>query len=462
MPNALVRLPTLEYPTRGVDLSPVSNAITELRKQQEFDAQQGLREEQLALQRQQQDFNQAQATRQAAIQDEDRQKLAIGGVVQSIDSIPADDPRRQQAWGRFVSSQPHYADTLKKYGQDPADHINAPKFILAQMRGPTDPGAEEERQARIAQSRATTNATNTNAAATQMEVTARMHDIARQQGMYLNANGELSYNPGLMSAAFTPGQTKPAGSDTTVIQAGQLPKETREQARQRTIEELGPNVKPAPKPGEVTGEQVPGEGDIQRYWGAVYGQKPPSGYKYGRDGSLVGMKGGADDKTRAAIKGALSSATDNINDVREALRGTNMATRAVSQATGSGTFARSLGPLQIAIRGVLHGISGAQINIPEQKEYFDAMLPRLGDAQSTIEFKLNHLENTLGHIRKFTDGGPSEKDLLDVRNAMRKGLGLKDLSAEDAKLRVDARQRGTGRSSGAGDPAGWSIRKIGP
>lgn len=445
MPNALVRLPELRYPDNArVDFAPISNALDDFRKNRELEARQQIEQERLGMERERLDITKGAAQGQ----EDDRQVKIFAGIAQAIDN-EQDPVKRQGAWNKFVSSRPTFGPALQRYGIDPADHINGPKFLIAQARGPVDPLEQQERQARINQSQAATESTQTSTVAQKVGLQERMQEVARQQGMYLNASGELSFNAGLVPASFSPGGAKPQGAETAVTTA-QLPRETRDQARQRTVEELGPTVKP---PGQPTGEQAPGEGDIQRYWGAVYGQKPPSGQKYGRDGGLINMKGAADDKTRSAIKGALEASQTAISDVREALKQTNVVGREWSRATDTGVLARTLPMINIAVRGVLHGISGAQINIPEQEEYFKAFVPRPGETFDRINFKLNHLEFILKNIQKAGGQNYDEAGVKALRDEMRKGLGLEPLDA------VKKPQPGSG-ARGMPTNRGWGIEKL--
>lgn len=300
------------------------------------------------------------------------------------------------------------------------------------------------------------------------------------EGLELNEEGELEVRAapqggprGLANpAAFRPPDPRaqadrelsPTPVQTQVPGVTMEPsrgRETREQFRRRTAEELGP---------AVTGQSAaPTETQIQQYWASVYGRSPRAGFRYDRRGrEVANTEGDTDRNTRAGIKGALESASDNINDAREVLRGTNMVQRGLSYMTDVGVAARVDGPIRIAIRGILHGISGAAINIPEQQEYFAAMRPGTGDTINTIEFKLNHLENILTHIRRV-QGTATDEQVLAVRNAMRKTLGLSELTLQQSRQRLDQRTPG-GRQPRAGSrpPAGqtmggddgFSIRKL--
>jgi len=450
MPKQSFRLPEFQFPEKGWDAAPLSNAIADYTKSREnqyqFDTTNALNQERIGLEREKMGI----ARQKSSQEDEARQAQVLAGIAQTIDA-EQDQPRRAAMWKQLVGSHPAFPKLLSQYGQDPADHVAGPKFLIAQAAGYQDPQKQELVKAQTETQRAYAESATALRDERRQAILTRQNEQIQAQTQpqfQLNDKGELSYAGGLQPAAMRfPGGKPPPGTFDEPVRT-QMPgtvveprRATREQQRQETVKELEPVIK---------GERIPSEAEIQRYWSATYGQKPPSGQKYGRDGSLINMKG-AEDKTRVSILGALKSSQGNIDDVREALRNTNMVTRGLSQATSIGTFARSMGPLRISIRGILHGISGAQINIPEQKEYFETMMPSYGDAQSTVEFKLNHLENTLTNIRAMIEKGVGDDVLLAVRNDMRKGLGLQPIGPGDMKKRLDSR---------APAKDGWSIRRL--
>ncbi len=258
---------------------------------------------------------------------------------------------------------------------------------------------------------------------------------------FVDDGGVLQRRPSFQQASFpggmAPGQS--TGVPGTLIEQAQA-----RQGRPTADERRAATVADIERQHDVKGDQTVPEHVVQRYWTGVYGQKPPSGMRYGRDGGLINMKGAAGDNTRAATKGALDASVTAIADVREALASTSMVGRGFEAATGySGTFNRSMAPLRMAIRGVLHGISGAQVNIPEQQEYFNSFLPTWNDRADTINMKLNHLEFMLGSIQKASGGGYQEADVQRLRNEMRKGLGLlaKESAAPDQRPTQQQRDR---------------------
>lgn len=217
-------------------------------------------------------------------------------------------------------------------------------------------------------------------------------------------------------------------------------------------------------------------GEINDFWGRYYGRQARAGYRYNRQGQeeSIAMPGAGDRGTRDAVRAAIDTARSNVADAREVIRGTSWAGRQFSHMTDIGDFARVLPILNIASRAVMHGLSGAQVNIPETEAYLSAFMPRPGDRQNTIENKLNHLDGILTRIQQRQGGQFSDEDVLALRNSMRGTLNLRPLTLDQ--------HRGTGRTGGQpppppGDPTvprdvprrsspppssggGWRIERI--
>lgn len=185
MANALVRLPQLQYPENAkLDFSPITNALDSWQKQKQFDAQQAQNQQRIDMERERLGI----AQKAAGQAEEDRQKQIIGGVAQYIDSLDPNDPNRAGVWDKFINSQPHYADVLKKYG-GPTDHIGGPKFLLAQLRGAQDPLEQQKAQTDIEYKKALT--AQANAAAGVNEESA----ASKRFRLYNDVLAKLGTNP---------------------------------------------------------------------------------------------------------------------------------------------------------------------------------------------------------------------------------------------------------------------------
>jgi hypothetical protein len=158
----LINLPELRYPTNALlDVSGLSNALTERRKATEFDRRQELDERRLTAdiesQRLQNERAQAQlgierervgiergglglrqqqerrAQEEAERQERERQTVRLGNEAYSIRNT-WDPTRRADLARRFFGRTPGLADTLTQHGVDPNDHDRALDFLLAQVQ----------------------------------------------------------------------------------------------------------------------------------------------------------------------------------------------------------------------------------------------------------------------------------------------------------------------------------------
>jgi hypothetical protein len=85
----------------------------------------------------------------------ERAMKSLTGVVQLIDQ-EQDPAKRAQMWGSVRSSVKDFDTDLQGLGVDPNDHINGPKFLIAQQRGYVDPMAARKAEAEIANTQAQT------------------------------------------------------------------------------------------------------------------------------------------------------------------------------------------------------------------------------------------------------------------------------------------------------------------
>jgi len=122
----------------------------------------GWREEDMKAQEldQRKEMNQLQKDRFQFDKDkygEDQQQkqiTSLAGQAQLIDQMRPDDPNRAGAWQKLVNSHPNFSTALAKYGIDPSDAVNGPKFLVAQAQGPRDEMKDNLTRAQIGASQA--------------------------------------------------------------------------------------------------------------------------------------------------------------------------------------------------------------------------------------------------------------------------------------------------------------------
>ncbi len=132
--NYYVRLPGYDFPDKGWDVSGLSNALTEFNRSRDAAAQREQNQQRIDMERERLGMAREQQDQETA----EKLKRQVGGIAQFIDSLPEDDPRRQQYWKRLIDTHPDFGATLAKHGSDPEDYVSGPKFLLAQIEGPQD------------------------------------------------------------------------------------------------------------------------------------------------------------------------------------------------------------------------------------------------------------------------------------------------------------------------------------
>ena len=101
-------------------------------------------DEELSLRRQTTNQN----LKTGALEYEAKMAQHYGGVAQMIEQ-QSDPVKRQQMWGQLVGSHPEWGNALKGAGVDPNDHVNGPKFVIAQARGYQDPMKAQKDRAEL-------------------------------------------------------------------------------------------------------------------------------------------------------------------------------------------------------------------------------------------------------------------------------------------------------------------------
>ena len=152
------KLPAYEINNALINMAPINNAIDDYRRREQQGVENerqnkllGFKERELGISESRLGMDQAKAGRDA----EQARVEKIGREAGMIDSL--DGPQRQQMHQRLMQGNPDVAAMLGRYGMDPNDHVNVPKFLMAQA-GSYDPLGTKAKQAQIAQAQAATAA----------------------------------------------------------------------------------------------------------------------------------------------------------------------------------------------------------------------------------------------------------------------------------------------------------------
>lgn len=166
-----------------LDFSPIERAIGNINAEHQRGIENRRVDEQLGFQRQRLGMEQKRFDRD----NEKTEVERIGRMAQVIDGEK--DPNRRAAMiQRMYQGSPRMVDALKQYGVDPNDHVNVPKFLMAQA-GAYDPLGEQKSRAEIARIGAST-------------------DLARSQADYYRAKARpeipqpVAGNPDLISQGY--------------------------------------------------------------------------------------------------------------------------------------------------------------------------------------------------------------------------------------------------------------------
>lgn len=140
-------MPGMPDPARWIE--PIGNGLMELRKRNEFDATQALKQQHLDIEQQRADREQAKTDQEL----EDKRLNQAAGIAQYIHGLKEDDPQRAQLWNTFVNHDPEIAPALKSSGLDPTDHVKGPQFVMAKIAGYQDSAKKALLEAQTAAAR---------------------------------------------------------------------------------------------------------------------------------------------------------------------------------------------------------------------------------------------------------------------------------------------------------------------
>jgi hypothetical protein len=391
-----------------------------------------------------------QTERQTAQVSEKDAALRTAGYFQNYIQ-PEKDPLRKKALvTSWIRQTPNAEKELTAAGIDPEDYEGVTRFVIAEAQ----PFMDQKAQAELARINAARDSELAQAAKYRSEMEGVGDTDTTGFGMDEDGNIVRVENQVLGAGASQGGSTSYGTTGGTNF--GQTGRETGDIPG--VIVQDGGKAAPRWVSEEAQGQEAiansPAEQqarlrrlqDTQRMWAKTYGKNPPAGFIYGPDGGLIDLKtanarGGS--KTQQAAVGAIRAAADMIEDAREALTGTdvngqpvegggtNMLQRGFETVLDTGTMGKVRGMMEPAVRAVMHGLSGAQVNIPETESYMRSFMPVWNDTPSRINFKLNQMKLMLTSIQAAIDGkqkgdAGSDAAIAQIRNNMRRSLGLPD------------------------------------
>lgn len=261
--NALARRWEFDVPNVNNLLQPIQQGIARADRLRQQDVENRRADEQMGMQRERFDLEK----RRMAKADEAAEAQRIGGIARVIDG-ERDPTRRAAMIQHLYKGSPSMVAALQKYGVDPSDHVNVPKFLMAQAGG-YDPLAERKSRAEIARIEASTNLAGAQAgyyrSRAQPAATQPAAGVDPQAGYGLNERDEI-VGPGVGA----PAPALPQGENFQALPPPDM-------SRMPTAAGAGVNILPPPQPSALPPPMRlggPKEGDWVDMGGGVSIQRP--------------------------------------------------------------------------------------------------------------------------------------------------------------------------------------------
>lgn len=155
--------------------------------------------------------------------------------------------------------------------------------------------------------------------------------------------------------------------------------------------------------------------DVQAYWTSLYGNKPPSGKAYTKDGGLIDLQGKSSATERATwrtvgvAKQGLRSALSVLTD-KSLLN--NVMTRAAANYGDYGEVGQAFADFNQSAMQIVYALSGKQSTWNEMKAILKAYGPKPLDSQDRIKMKAERVENYLRALAQREGRGKEYEAIL--------------------------------------------------
>lgn len=208
MSRYYVNLPAPEIRNQMLDFAPVNNAINGFRQQQNINRDFQAQQEQQTYQRGREAKSDLRQEESHDLQMRSARVKQVAGLAQMIDG-EADPAKRNSMWGQMLQTDPRLAQALPAHARD---HINGPKFLVAEARGYRDPLDEKIKQGTLANQ-------GLQRQSTQLDIDAKRRDLTSPKGVLT----ELDPGKTLM-------YTDPRTGETRVLRDGSQVKDSRHES----------------------------------------------------------------------------------------------------------------------------------------------------------------------------------------------------------------------------------------
>lgn len=400
-------------------------------QQQQFDTTNALSERRVGL-----------AERQAGQQDEEAFTKKIGAQAGVVDAMP-DGPQRQAAWNALIGRLPDVDKHMATYGVSHEDHINGPKFLMAEAFGPKDPQREAQANAQTRYTNTLADEAQRRGSVLQQDAdTKRFATIASAFGGKVPTRAEWdaqNQNGGIVNAAF--GGPVPYEKAPGIIQMAQARKNVELDAdglRDRNF-----------SPEQIM--QMRRQQDIVR----AYGQ-PKRGYHW--DMSPQGQPVQVLDAEKEDPKQKQRDQTapfymKNLETARQVLDKTNPVGRAIASSRVGGyinpSTAEALQLVGHAVTALTAMVEGNRHANAQDVRFLQYFQPNATDSNEIINFKLDQATQFFKSYLSNKAAGRSD-DYLSNRFSSQVQKSFDELQ----------KKQGGKPAPNAGSPRGWKIEKV--
>ncbi len=427
-------------------VDPIQQGMRDYRANQQRGIENQRADEQMGMQRERFGLEKQNAARQSEASEAKR----IGGIARVIDG-EQDPARRATMIQNLYKGSPAMAASLQKYGIDPNDHANVPKFLMAQA-GSYDPLSEEAKRAQIEASRASAAAARANAGNIGLTDPIREFQFAKRSGFqgsfedWRKQADARSNKFGLTPIPFE----RPDGT------MGYMVPSTSGETRELAIPGGGralPQATTVQTPTEVITRDRFGR-DISRE------RKDLAGAEYDKvSGREAAQSSSSIPKLEAAYKNYETQQNIIVQDIEKALANTGWAT------TGA------IGVLSRAVPGTAAADMARTLDTIKSNVGFDK-LQAMRDASPTggalgqvSEFENKLLQSVMGSLEQSQSGEQFVYNLRRLKDTITQMREQRKAALEADRSRASQRPVSPGAKPAPGaQPAapsgGWSIRRL--
>jgi hypothetical protein len=435
----LVKMPAFDAPD-PLDFKLLADAGDQWRKERQFNADQARRAYEFDRTNELARARQGLLERQAAREEDNDLGKRIASAASVIDGMQG--PERVAAWGKLRTGIPGFDDIMAKYGSRGDDHVNGPKFLIAQAQGPRDPLRDE-------QMRAQTDLLRTNNAEAQ-----RRGQIAEMDANTRRANSIV--NIGTLFGGRMPSrdewdtQNQPGGIVHAAF-GGPMPYEKAPGILRLASDRVRMAIEPTE---EERALGITKEHKLQalrdRAAAELHGVDPKDMVKRGQrvtPSGAIEMRPGAGTATERQAEVIATTGLQALKKGEDILKKADTWDQFWGDegkyVGGIGEAGRGFRSMRQAILDLNFALSGKSVSNKEREEFLKLYMPVWNESRKSQKAKIDSIRNYFDNVIKMRKGGATDEDIAaSYRRAIESGPGGGDEPA--------ARRGGSG----------WKIERV--